>query len=72
MLSSARARVSTRATREAEHVVEHLDLFVVEVVAVVQEQIGDPPQRLHALCGRSVPDSIFEFGNDRLCRLLRH
>ncbi|MHC2439567.1 hypothetical protein ACVMB0_006942 [Bradyrhizobium sp. USDA 4451] len=61
----ARTRLDAR-DQEAQHVVEHLDLFIVEAVAVVQEQIGDLPQRLHALGRRPVPDRILEFGNNRL------
>ena len=56
--------------QKAEHVVEDLDLVVAETVSVIEEQIGDLPQGVDAFGGRTVSDSVFEFGDNRVGRLL--
>ena len=58
--------------QEAEHVVEDLDLVVAEAFPVIEEEIGDLPQGFHPLGRRAASDGVFEFGDDRVSRLLHH
>jgi hypothetical protein len=58
--------------QQAEHVIEHLDLFVAEALGVLQEEIGYLPQRPDPFCRRTVRDRVFEFDDDRMRWLLHH
>ena len=58
--------------QEAEHVVEDLDLVVAETFSVMEEEIGDLPQGFHPLGRRTASYGFFEFGDDRVSRLLHH
>jgi hypothetical protein len=58
--------------QQAKHVVEYLDLLVVQALAVVEKKISDPPQGIDALRRSAVSHGIFEFGDDRMGRLLHH
>ncbi|WP_249142329.1 hypothetical protein [Bradyrhizobium sp. AUGA SZCCT0160] len=58
--------------QKAEHVVKHLDLVFAEAFAVIEEEIGDLTQGFDASGWRSTPYGIFEFGDNRVSRLLRH
>ena len=50
--------------QEAEHIVEHLDLLVVEPLAVMQKEVGHAPERGDALGRRAAGNGILELGND--------
>ena len=50
--------------QQTEDVVKNLDLFVVEAIAIVQEQVGHLPKGFDPLRRRPGPDGIFEFGNN--------
>ncbi len=58
--------------QQAEHVVEDLDLVVAETVSVAEKEIGNLPQGFHPLGRRTASDGIFEFGDNRVRRLLHH
>ena len=58
--------------QQAQHVVEHLDLFVVEAIAIVQEEVGHAAKGLDPLRRSTVSYRILELGNNRLRRLLHH
>ena len=53
------------ADQEAQHIVEDLDLLVVQPVGVVDKQVGDPPQRLGPVLQEIVLDRQFELGDER-------
>ena len=53
------------ADQEAQDVVEHLDLLVVQALGVVEEEVGHPPQRLDAVFQEVVFDRPFELGDER-------
>ncbi len=56
--------------QQAEHVVEDLDLVVAETVSVIEEEIGDLPEGVDPFGRRTASDGVFEFGDDRMGRLL--
>ena len=58
--------------QQAHHVVENLDLLLVEARAVMQEQVGDLPKRFDPLLGRAGSHGVLEFGDDGMIRLWRH
>ena len=47
----------------AQHLIEDLDLFFAEPLAVDQIETRDPPERFNALLARAVGDGILEIGN---------
>jgi hypothetical protein len=58
--------------QNTEHVIEDLDLVVAQTFSVVEKQIGYLSQRLDPSGRGAASDGIFEFGNDRMGRLLHH
>jgi hypothetical protein len=58
--------------QQAQHVVEDLDLFFAETLPVIHEQVRHPPQGCDAFGGRSAVYRIFQFADDRKCRLWHH
>ncbi len=51
--------------KQAQHVVEYADLFVIEAIGVVQKQVRYPPQRLHAAFRIALLDRGFKIVNER-------
>jgi hypothetical protein len=49
----------------AEHAVEYSDLLLVEAIGIIQEEIGDTPQRLDPLLGRAAADRSFKLLKER-------
>ena len=58
--------------QKAENVVEDLDLVVAETVSVIEKEIGHLSQGIDPAGRRTASDGVFEFGYDRVSRLLHH
>jgi hypothetical protein len=58
--------------QKTQHVVEDLDLIVVEASTIVQEQVSHLAKRRNPLLRRAAPDGVFEFGDDGMVQLLQH
>ena len=57
--------------QQAQHVVEHLDLFFAETFPVKHEEVRHPPQGCDAFGGRAAVYRVFQFADDRK-RWLHH
>jgi hypothetical protein len=54
------------ADQKAQYIVEDFDLIVVQSIGVVEEEVGNPPQRVGPVFQGVVLDRQFEFGEERL------
>ena len=57
--------------QHTQHVVEDLDLLVVEAFPVMQEQICYLSKRRDPLLRRAAPDGVFEFVDDGMIQLVQ-
>ncbi|HEY5127667.1 MAG TPA: hypothetical protein VIJ35_10305 [Bradyrhizobium sp.] len=56
--------------QNTQHVVENLDLILVEALPAMQEEICHPAKRRNPSFRRAAPDGVFEFGDDGMIQLL--